>query len=106
MSILKLTVPPVDADIGGEALDARVTGATDIPLNGWVTRFSVLAFDRIASGRARIGTRGKGPGTIHGKRIAGQILGPIGPTFTVAAKIVLAAKVLPGVRVAVLLPAL
>src|SRR5207302_3885573 len=37
----------VDADVGGEALDACVTRSGDIPLTGRIARLGVLASDRV-----------------------------------------------------------
>src|SRR5262249_3339610 len=37
----------VDADVGREALDARIAGAADVPLGGGITGQTVLGFDGV-----------------------------------------------------------
>jgi len=44
-------LPLIDADVRGEALDARSASAADVLLAGRVPRFGVLTHDRVEDGR-------------------------------------------------------
>ena len=64
----------VDADVGGEPLDAGVADSGDVPFGGGVSGFAVLGHDGV--GRRVAWTRGaggEGPDIVRGQGIASQV---------------------------------